>query len=69
MPTRAFFWSNGQQEGLDISTTVEPPASSVPSQGRQPSEAEVLVPAWRALQTNEVTGFRVEGVAIDEKNK
>ena len=27
------------------------------------------VPAWRALQTNDVTGFRAEGVAVDEKEK
>ena len=46
-----------------------PPVSSVPSQGRQPLEAGAPVPAWRALQTNEVTGFRAEGVAVDEKEK
>ena len=46
-----------------------PPVSSVPSQGRQPLEAEAPVPAWCALQADEVTGFRAEGVAIDEKEK
>ena len=61
--------SDGQQEGLDISATVVPPMSSVPSQGRQPPEAGARVPAWRALQTDEVTRFRAEGVADDEKGK
>ena len=46
-----------------------PPVSSVPSQGRQPPGAGAPVPAWRALQTDEVTGFRAEGVASDEKEK
>ena len=46
-----------------------PLASSVPSQERQPPEAGASVPAWRALQTDEVTGFRAEGVAVDEKEK
>ena len=41
--------------------------SSVLSQGRQPLEAGAPVPAWHALQTNEDTGFRAEGVAVDEK--
>ena len=54
---RAFFLSDGQQEGLDTSATVLPPVSSVPSQGRQPPEAGAPVPAWRALQTDEVTVF------------
>ena len=56
-PTPAVFSNDGQQEGLVISTTVMPPVSSVPSQGRQPPEAGAPVPAWRALQTSEVTGF------------
>ena len=56
-------------EGLDISATVVPPVSSVPFQGRQPSKARGPVPAWRALQTNEVTGFRAESVAVDKKEK
>ena len=68
-PTRAVFSSDGQQEGLNISATVVPAVSSVPSQGQQPPEAGAPVPAWRALQINEVTGFRAEGVAIDEKKK
>ena len=45
-----------------------PPVSSVPSRGRQPLEG-APVPAWRALQTNEATVFRAEGVTIDEKGK
>ena len=44
-PTRAVFLSDGQQEGLDISATVVPPVSWMPSQGRQPPEAGVPVPA------------------------
>ena len=56
----SFFSSNGQQEGLDISVTVVPPVSSVPSQGRQPPEI--------GAQTDEVTGFEAEGVAVDEKS-
>ena len=32
-------------------------------------EAGALGPARRALQTNEVTGFRPEGVAVDRKEK
>ena len=67
-PPRAVFSSDEQQKGLDISTTVVPPVSSVPSQGRQPLEAGTPVPAWRSLQTNDVSGFRAEGVA-DEENK
>ena len=43
--------------------------SSLPSQGRQPLEAGAPVPAWRALHTDDVTGFRAEGVAVDDKNK
>ena len=39
----------------------------MPSQGQQPPEAGTPVPAWRALQTNEVTEFRAKGVAVDEK--
>ena len=27
----------------------------------------MAIPTWRALQTDEVTGFRAEGVAVDEK--
>ena len=46
-----------------------PPVSSVPSQRRQPSEAGPPVPAWNALQTDEITTFRAEGVTVDEKNK
>ena len=46
-----------------------PPVSSVPSQGRRPPESGAPVTAWRALQTGEVTGFRAEGVAVDEKEK
>ena len=42
-PTRVVFSSDGQQEGLDISVTVVPPVASVPSQGRQPREAEAPV--------------------------
>ena len=38
-------------------------------QGRQPLEAEATVPAWRALLTEKVTGFRAENVAVDEKDK
>ena len=41
----------------------------MPSQGRKPPEAGTLVPAWLALQTDEVTGFRAEGVAVDEEEK
>ena len=67
--TRDVFSSERQQEGLDISTTVVPSVSSEPSPGRQPLEAGAPEPAWRALQTNEVTGFRAEGVAVDEKEK
>ena len=66
-PTRVVSSSDGQQEGLDISTTVVPPVSSVPSQGRQPLKAGAPVQAWRALPTDEVTGFWAEGVAVDEK--
>ena len=44
-----------------------PPVSSVPSQGRQLPCSPV--PAWRALRTDEVIGFRAEGVANDEKDK
>ena len=66
-PTHAVFWSDGQQEGLDISATVVPPVSSVPSQGRQPPRVGAPAPAWRALQTKEAIGFRAEGVAVDEK--
>ena len=68
-PTRAVFSSDGQQEGLDIRATVVPPVSSVPSQGRQPPEAVEPLPAWRTVQTDEVTGFRAEGMAVDEKEK
>ena len=68
-PTRAGFSSDGKQEGLDISPTVVPPMSSVPSQGRQPPEAGAPVQAWRALRTDEVARFRAEGVAVDEKEK
>ena len=39
------------------------------SQRRQPPEAGATVPAWCALQTDEVTGFQAEGVAVDEKKK
>ena len=46
-----------------------PPVSSVPFQGRQPPEAGVPVPAWRALQTDVATRFRAEGVAVDENKK
>ena len=66
---RAVFSSDGRQEGLDISTTVVPPVSSVPSQGQQPLEAWAPVPAWYALQTIEVTGCRAKGVAVDVKEK
>ena len=45
------------------------PVSSVLSPRRQPPEAGAPVPAWRALQTKEVTGFRAERVAVDEKEK
>ena len=38
-------------------------------QGRQPPGAETPVPAWRALQSDKVTGFRAEGEAVDEKEK
>ena len=69
MPTRAVFSSDLQQEGLDISATMVPLVSWGPSQGRHPPEARVLVPAWRALQTDEVTGFRAECVSVDEKEK
>ena len=41
----------------------------MPSQGRQPPKAGVVVRVWRAVQTDEVTGFRAEGVAVDEKEK
>ena len=68
-PTRAVFSSDGQQKGLGISATVVPPVPSVPSQGRQPPEAGAPDSAWRALQTDEVTVFRAEGVAFDEKEK
>ena len=68
-PTRAVFSNVGQQEGLDIRATVMPPVSSVPFQGRQPSEAGASVPAWRALQIDEVTRFRAEGEVVDEKDK
>ena len=68
-PTRAVFWNVGQQEGLDISATVMPPASSVPSQGQQPPEVGASVPAWRALQIDEVTRFWAEGEVVDEKEK
>ena len=69
MPTRAVFWIDSQREGLDISAAVVPPVASVPFQGRQPPQAGAPVPAWRALQTGEVTRFRAEGVAVDEKEK
>ena len=46
-----------------------PPVSSMPSQRRQPPEAGAPVPAWRTLQTDEVTGFWVEVVAVYEKEK
>ena len=46
-----------------------PPMSSVSLHGRQALEAEAPVPAWRALQTGDVTRFRAEGVAVDEKEK
>ena len=68
-PTRAVFPSDGQHEGLNISATVMRPVSSLPSQGRKPSEAGAPVPAWRTLQTDEVTGFGAEGVVVDEKEK
>ena len=68
-PTRTVFSGDGQKEGLDISTTVGPPVSSVPSQRRPPLKAGAPAPAWRALQTNEVTRFRAEVVAVDEKEK
>ena len=48
---------------------MTPSVSSVPSQGRQPPEAGAPVSAWRALQTDEVTWFRAEGVSVDEKEK
>ena len=54
-PTHAVFSSDGQQEDLYINTTMVPPVSSVSSRGRQPLEAGAPVPAWHALQTNEVT--------------
>ena len=68
-PSRAVFSSDGQQEVLEISITEVPPVSSVPSQGRQSPEAGAPVPAWRALQTDAATGFRAEGVTVDEKEK
>ena len=46
-----------------------PPVSSVPSQDRQPPATEAPVAAWRALQTDGVTGFPGEGVAADKKEK
>ena len=64
---RAVFSSDGQQEGLDISTPVVPPVSSVPSQGRQPPEAEAPVPSWRAQQSDEITGFRAERLSGQNK--
>ena len=66
-PTRAVFSSDGQQEGQDNIATVAPPVLSVFSQGRQPPEAPI--PAWRALRTGEVTGFRAEYVTVDEEYK
>ena len=66
-PMRAVYFSDKQREGLDISARVVRPVSSVPSQSREPPGAGTPVPAWRALPTDEVTGFRAEGVAIDEK--
>ena len=69
MPTDAVYSSDGQREALGISPTRVQPVLSVPSEGRQRLEAGVPVPAWRALQTDEVTGFRAEGVAVDEKQK
>ena len=68
-PTRVVFTSDRQQEGLDVSATLVPPLSSVPSQGRQPPGAGAPVSAWRTLQTDDVTGFRAEGMAVDEKEK
>ena len=44
-----------------------PTVSSVFFQGRQPLEAGAPVSAWRALQTDEVTGFRADDGAVDEK--
>ena len=69
MPTRALFSSDRQQEGLNISSTVVPPVSAVPFQGRQPPEAGAPIVAWHALQTNDITRFRAEGMAVDEKQK
>ena len=63
------FSSDGQQEDLDISTTVMSPVPSVLSQRRQPPEAGVPFSAWRVLQTDDVIRFRAEGVAFDEKEK
>ena len=68
-PTHAVFSSDGQQESLDISATMVPPVLSVPSQGRQPPETEVPVPAWCALQTDEDIGFWAKSAAVDEKEK
>ena len=68
-PTHAVFSSVRQQEGLDISATVVPPVSSVPSQGRQPPEAGAPILACRVLQIDEVNDFWAESVAVDEKEK
>ena len=63
------FSSDSQQEGLDISVPIVPTVSSVPSQKKQPPEAEAPVPARHALQTGEITEFWADGVAVDEMEK
>ena len=68
-PTRAVSSIDGQQESLNISATMVPPMTSVPSQGQQPPGAEAPVPAWRALQTDEVTGFWPKDVTVEQKDK
>ena len=69
-PTRTASSTDGQQEGLVISVNVVPPVSLVPSQKRKTaSSGRGARSSGVCLLTGEATGFRAQGVAVNEKEK